>query len=545
VLRSWFAAGGKLHMIGTPSGVTSGQLDGQRQTRSSAESLRHRIDWPALVLLLLALAHGLWRLDVAPALFYDEGWYLVVARNWVEHGHYGRLLAGQLTSPGILAGFPLVASVALAFRLLGVGVWQARLVVVLYTLGALVLLYALARRLYNRRVAMATLAVVLVMTPFLPQFHSLHLGRMVMAETLMLFFLLLGYAGFLLALHKSPLFLLLAVVSWALALDTKPQAIPFWALSLGIALLVALLGRRARLMAFTAAGLVGSLVAWQSWYRLLALWLSGQSGTGPSLGRALGVTAVVVGGPARTAAVRLSLLVGWAVLPGLAYSAWKEVRRRSDDLSSTDAVRLALLALAGSWMGWFLLLSVGWSRYLMPPTFLGSMFAAAMLHDWTNGFDVRSTIKRAARALRRPRLGSPEMGALLATLIIAWTVTISVQSFLLAGLPDVDTSVQQAADFINARTGTETLIEASSYELFFLLDRDYHHPPDTVNVPVIEALTLGRLVPIDYDPLSADPDYLVVNWDFISSIVYLDVLKTDAFRSLARFGPYEIYERVR
>jgi hypothetical protein len=42
-----------------------------------------------------------------------------------------------------------------------------------------------------------------------------------------------------------------------------------------------------------------------------------------------------------------------------------------------------------------------------------------------------------------------------------------------------------------------------------------------------------------------DPDYLVVNWDYAAWIVYAEAVKGDAFRSLARFGPYEIYERVR
>jgi hypothetical protein len=62
---------------------------------------------------------------------------------------------------------------------------------------------------------------------------------------------------------------------------------------------------------------------------------------------------------------------------------------------------------------------------------------------------------------------------------------------------------------------------------------------------LIEALTSGRLVPTEYDPLPADPDYLVLNWDFVSQIVYVHALRSGAFRSLRAFGPYEVYERVR
>jgi hypothetical protein len=108
----------------------------------------------------------------------------------------------------------------------------------------------------------------------------------------------------------------------------------------------------------------------------------------------------------------------------------------------------------------------------------------------------------------------------------------------------VDTSVQQVADFLNTQTEPDALIEAFSFELFFLLDRPYHYPPDGLFVPVMEALTWGRPVPIEYDPLSADPDYLVV-YRFVPSIVYDAGLRSGAFRSLHAFGPYEIYERVR
>src|SRR2546425_877031 len=114
-----------------------------------------------LVLLLL----GTINLGSVPPLWWDEGWTLTVARTWVERGHYGRLLAGQLAPSGLEATFPVTMPIALSFRLLGVGVWQGRLVEVFFTLGTLALMYYLARRLYDRSVAIGTLAVLLLMTP--------------------------------------------------------------------------------------------------------------------------------------------------------------------------------------------------------------------------------------------------------------------------------------------------------------------------------------------------------------------------------------------
>ena len=532
-------------MMQTLSDARREALQEQRTKMVASRSLIARIDWGSMILILLALAFGLWRLDVAPPLFWDEGWHMMVARTWVDEGHYGRLLGGLPNVSGLDAGFPLVVSVALAFHLLGVGVWQGRLVVVLYTVGALLLVHHLARRLFNRRTAAATLAVVLLMTPFVPQFHVLHVGRMVLGETPMLFFLLAGYACLRLALEKSPWFLPLALVCWVIALDIKLQVLPFWAVSLGTALLVALWRGQKRTAGMVVIGLVGSLATKQMWSWLWALWLGSETVGGAPLGSLIGVTALVFVARVRLIALRFAVVMGGVVVLGLVRELWKGIRERNEGPSGTDVVRWALLALAGSWLGWYVLFSVSWIRYLMPVVFLGSMFAAALLHDWTDGFDISSTMKRAARLLGRRQFDGQGLRALLAIVIITWTVTGATSSFVLSGFPEADTSVQQAADFLNSQSDRDALVEGYLYELFFLLDRPYHYPPDEVNVPVIEALTWQQQVPIEYDPLSADPDYLVVNWDFITWIVYDKVLQSGAFRSLRAFGPYEIYERVR
>src|SRR3989442_14208228 len=80
-------------------------------------------------------------LQCLPPVWWDEGWNLSVARNWVEMGHYGRLLDGEPSSPGLSTGFPAIAPIAFSFRVLGVGVWQARLVGIFFTLSALTLIY--------------------------------------------------------------------------------------------------------------------------------------------------------------------------------------------------------------------------------------------------------------------------------------------------------------------------------------------------------------------------------------------------------------------
>jgi len=66
-----------------------------------------RIGWwraQAAIAILAVFVAGLWNLG-GPGMWWDEGWTLSVARNWIERGHYGRLLDGQLAPPGLEAAF--------------------------------------------------------------------------------------------------------------------------------------------------------------------------------------------------------------------------------------------------------------------------------------------------------------------------------------------------------------------------------------------------------------------------------------------------------
>src|ERR1044071_281919 len=145
----------------------------------------------AVMLLLLTI-----RLDSVPPLWWDEGWTLSVARNWVETGRYTRLLAGHFVPPGLEAAPTLTGSVYVAFQLFGVGVIQGRVVGVLYTLATLVVMYLLARRLYDRKIALAML-LILTFTPAYTELIPVYFGRQVLGEMPALCFLLLGHETFL------------------------------------------------------------------------------------------------------------------------------------------------------------------------------------------------------------------------------------------------------------------------------------------------------------------------------------------------------------
>jgi hypothetical protein len=75
----------------------------------------------------------------------------------------------------------------------------------------------------------------------------------------------------------------------------------------------------------------------------------------------------------------------------------------------------------------------------------------------------------------------------------------------------VDASVREVAQFLNTQTPVGSLVETYDSELFFLLNRPYHYPPDDLNIKFVRRTFLYQdATNIDYNPLAADPDYLIL-----------------------------------
>jgi 4-amino-4-deoxy-L-arabinose transferase-like glycosyltransferase len=497
-----------------------------------------------LLVALLVLLAALWNLG-GPAPWWDEGWTLSVARNWVELGHYGRLLGGQPSPPGLEAAFPVTAPIALSFEIFGVGIWQGRLPIVLFMLAALALMYYLALRLYNRRVALGTLFVLLFM-PMHADLHPLRMGRQVLAEMPMLCYLLGGYACLLPALRRSPWWLLAAAALWGIGLDTKLQALPFWALSLLVPLAVALLRRRWRLAGTLGGGLLG---AWGlAWLLppLVGALLRGHTLPVVPIGGLYNVLALVVSPLNRVIALQGALIFGLPTVGGLAYAAWRWLKARGEATADAgaEAVRLALLTFSASWLGWYVCLSVGLPRYLFPALFVGSIFAAAWLADLSDGYNLAATLDRLGAALRARRMDRRAAGALVALLVVFAGCALTLPVLYRHYTRGNDDAAQQVAALLNV-TPPGTRIETYESELHFLLNRPYHFPPDQVHVELNRRSLLHEDITIAYEPLASDPDYLVVGVFTRWNKLYDPVVASGAFRLVERYGHYDVYRRVR
>ena len=492
---------------------------------------------PVPALLLIAALLTLLQLSTAPPLWWDEGWTLTVARNWVETGHYGRFLADTPVSPGLSGAPTVVLPVALSFRLFGVGAWQGRLPGVVFTVVTLWLLYRVTATLYSRRTGVAALGLALV-TPMNPELHPTVIGKQVLGEMPALCFLLAGYLLLFRGLEEERIGKVVAAgLLWGLAVITKQQVIPFLTLSTGVVAIVLFRQRDWRRLFSYVIPFLMAAVAFLAWRWFVRTWLVAPDDPVSGVEGLMWVTAFVPTLPSRLVALLVTLIWGLPVVASLAYGARHHLK------GPRGLQRLALWSLTTSWFFWYLLLSVGWGRYLFPAAFLSLIFFAGLIKDITDEFDSGTvwTLWQRLRSREWCHLTRPQQMAIF----LLWLTMPATLVGLTGTYLRADNSVFQLADYLHTRVSPGALIETYDSEIMFLTDQRYHFPPDQLHVQLNRRTYLGdRSVKINYDPLSADPDYLINGPLSKSWNLYPDEWLAQHFRLEKRFGPYDLLRFV-
>jgi 4-amino-4-deoxy-L-arabinose transferase-like glycosyltransferase len=495
-----------------------------------------------LLIIFLSTVH----LESVPPLSWDEGWTFSVARNWVEKGFYGRLLKGNPVPPGLEASVTVTMPAAFSFRLLGVGIWQGRIVGLLFLLGAVAFIYFLAWRLYDQAVATISIAALFLTAPIFWQWHPIVMARQALGEIPMLFFITAGYCCFHLTLSRSAWFMPMAVLLWATGAITKPQAYPFLIAALVLPLLMTIGSRQWRIARLIAGALLSCFLTTELLFWLQKLMLVQHGLPRSALPAIYSVVAFVPSLEIRWLALQVSLFLLPTIL-GLLYEARKSLNpsQWSSVKSDNDILRVTMLGFTVSWLGWYMLCSNAYPRYAFPVNFVGSIFVAKLLRDLIDSqVDVFAWKKTKTATFLRARISREQSLALL--LIAVWSLS-TVKMLYRVYVTERDESVKQVAQFLNTQTPTDSVIETYDSEIHFLLRRQYHFPPDRVHLDLIRRSFPGNYtkVSIDYDPLTADPDYLVVG-DFIKGLrLYDPVLRTGAFHLIQSFNQYDIYKRAR
>ena len=522
------------------------------EVRPIDRSLVERLDsasWmPDVVVLgllfLMVFGSGLIHIESFPPLFFDEGWTVCVARTWVEIGHYGCLLRGEPAPPSLAAHFPVVASVAASFTLFGVGVWQTRLVGLLYTFGAFLLLYLLTRRLYGRSVAIAALAL-LMLVPLKWSIHPLYIGRQVLGEMPLLCFLLAGFVCFLRS-RQRPLWLVAAIVCWALALMTKAQVAPFLLVSFAGAMV--LLGLRRNWSAVRGLGIamIGSWSGFRILIEAKSWLLSGHTMAHPPIDGMTEAIALVFVPAIRLETIQL-LFVSWAEYPlGLAYAAWR-VHRTSgsqDQASLEQTTQTMLVLLAGSWLAWFAFLSAGEPRYALPGLFLAAPFTAVLFYDTTRGFNVAFVSSALLGLVQRRRVTSEGLKAVVVVVLLLVMGWVALQERYAFRAREDDRDLFAVTQYLHSATPTTALIETYDSELFLFLNRPYTYALPRHLVEIIRR-EQGQPQVVTYDPLQSKPDYLVVGEYGRWAGFYKPLIAQNRVRLVTTIGRYQIYEPVR
>jgi len=504
--------------------------------RHTLGTLVERRAWLILIAgtaLLMAL-----QLAEAPPLWFDEGWILSVARNFVERGHYGQLLAGVHASASMLnVGFPAVLPIALSFKLLGVGAWQGRLPGVLFTIGFLLLIHLLAKRLYGRRVAVCSLAVLALFST-IPVFR---VGKQALGEMPMLFYLLVGLAIFS-RYPKRPLVILpAAAFFWGLGMMTKLHLVPFLTLALLLLITRALFKRRWLDAGRYSLVLTASLGFFFLFFKIQEVLLNDRMMRLPAV---YGITAWVPVWEIRLFSLGVLTVLGIPTLIALFHAAVGHFKKSTSPAEEMgiQAVRFIIVTFLLGWMAWFTLLSNGWQRYLVAPVFLASIFLAVFLHSATNGYSLPYTVKQAALALRLGRSQRRNWAALVALLVVIMGLAGNLRAVrdTFAG---ADRSAMDVAGYINAHSPPDSLVESYEWEVLFLLNRPYHYPSDEVQVELYRRSIAGQVLDTGYDPLRADPDLLVIGDIGRFWHLYDNALASQRFQLIGKFGRYELYRR--
>ena len=495
------------------------------------------------LLFLTVFATGVIHLESLPPLWFDEGWTLCVARTWVERGHYGCLLQGELAAPVLSGHFPVVASIALSFKLFGIGIWQARAVGLLYTYVALLMLYVIVRRLYGQPIATVALGL-LIFVPFKWSIHPLFLGRQVLGEMPMLCFLLAGYACVLRS-KDGPGWLAAAIGCWSVAWMAKGQVAPFFIASLaGTALLLGFRGqwstaRRSVLL------LGGSWVGYQLLMAAKSLLLAGHTLPNPPANGLTEAIAMVFVPSIRLETIEYMLFSWPEYTLGVGYAAWRLLRAdalyRGESLE--PAVRTMLLLLSGSWLAWFALLSAGEPRYAFPGLFVAASFTAALFYDFTKGFSatfVRASL--SAMVQRRRMTGDGAKVLVVVALLIVMGSVVVQERYAFRGRED-ERDLFELIAYLHTATPASALIETYDSELFLFLNRRYTYAPPQALVDVIRHHQDPNH-PIRYDALQAKPTLLVVGEYGRWAEFYQPLIKQGRVRLVQTIGRYQIYQPV-
>jgi hypothetical protein len=499
--------------------------------------------WLEICLFFLVATASLVGLEDRPPIWWDEGWTLMVARNWVEQGHYGLFQDGLPRDAGLSGHFPMVAMVALSFRLFGTGVWQGRLPTVLTTIAVAALLYHFSKKWWGRRIALITGFASFIL--YSPAVNVFIYGKQTLGEVPAICFLLAGYACLEMAFKRTRFWLLATAIFWGLCIGIKSQPLPFWFASVLLYSIASIINHQRRKSGWLLLPSIGALLIYQS-LRVIPSMLNKPIIGNPEIIEGLmNITGIVPDINTRLLSILMVVRYGLLTLLGLSWAGWHLWKEISNKERLIYPDKWAMWGFASSWFAWYLLLGMFWSRYLFPAVLVASPFIVASLSSLTKEFDLKWLMQQSARLLtgHELRLG---LKALCCLLVLTITLTVNLKDTILNEHESSLINPQAAAIKLENIIPANALVETYESEIMFLAPTvRFHYPPDQISIEAVEKLTIDPGRSLDYDPLQANPDYLLLGFFNESWKVYDEVIIQGLFKLQESFFGYDLYYRVR
>ncbi len=507
----------------------------------SPGALRRNRWLPYVLLVCLALPLLLFRLDRVPAMWFDEGYKANAARTLAEYGVYGTSNAfGVIPFDAATTNGPAdTLMMAVSFRVLGPGPGNLRLGILPFTLLAILGLYHLAALMFGRRTAFLSVLLVLAFPP-LERTSFLLLGRQVMGEVPALALIVWGVWMWFHSWRSA------SSLAWgltggilvALGLLSKTQIAISLLPALSAITLLALVWRTVP-WPKVIVPMVAALVAIAGWKATEAFLCTGPtcSANATFFATALptllftDVYGATINRGGMAAAVTMVLAAGIT-----AFRLYR-VGRAHRQWSAGEWAQAALAIWITFYAAWFLIFSIGWTRY----AFAGWIVAALLL-----GEPLARALRRVAAGLAgaNHRTLARAVEPVASVILAAAIVSATAQPLLAAPASD---PMQAMAAYIDQTLAADAVIETWEWELGVSTQhRAYSYPDGIYVMRVVQRQFHGiSAVALDHDFLAHDPDYLVVGPFAKYTGIYPALKISQHFILQHSEGPYDLYARAR
>ncbi len=485
----------------------------------------------------------LYRLDQYPSPWYDEGAFLKVAKNLVLNGVYADYSSegNRYLGPVVSTGPTVLLPIAAIFKLVGVTVVGARLLMVVYSLLLLWLLYRLSRRV-GTSVGIAVLTVILVVVS--PGVNFQFYGRVVLGEVAGIVFWIAGLYLWLRPGRPTGLELVGVGILLGLACITKLQYTLFILPAVFASWITDLFWYRQRdWRYFIIPGVAAGALA-VGWLIFAVFVLGGQESAAANWQTFRGAGSNAFSFDLANMRQTVEFLNGELVFRGLflsaaVYGLFLAIPR------SPEGQRWSIIAWMMVFASAVYMLSIAdWTRYAMPALVLAALYLGHLIER------MMGTVGELPGAIRQYIKTGTSSPALLASVLLVPLLTLSVAG---GGIAAVSAAIRQGeynmayqtARYIRQNIPPDAVIETWDKELSILTDHIVHYPPQAVEIDLgTEKWRGGKSVVGIYNFREyVDADYVIVGpFSKFAGIYSPEML--EGYNLIETVGYYEIYQRA-